>query len=853
MFRTTKRPLEHTMAVIALLVLGACSEESSPLRVVPVEPAASRIVAGNDQVGTVAAPTPEGPAVLVTDRFGNPVPEVEVAFAVAAGNGSIEPAVTRTGLDGIARATWTLGTRAGPQTATATVPGLEPLVFSAQAQPGPVNSIRRISGDGQAATVGESLAAPLVVEVVDAHGNPIEGATVSWAVQEGGGNVSPSSGTTDANGRAQALWTLGTRAGEQLVRASASPSLFTMFTASAAPGPPAAASPAGGDGQIGPAGWPLEQPLVVKVADAYGNGIAGVGVEWEVTGGGGSVDPATSTTDANGMASTRLTLGPTPGPNSVTARPAGLPAVVFGATALDPLDLSIAGVYLVQSTQTLARDVPLVAGRDAYLRVFVVASEAESVQPKVYVEFFHGTTLVARDTIPAPSATVPTAVDEALLTNSWNLRVPGDLIEPGLGIRVTVDPDDEVPEGNDDNNTFPSDGGVLPLDVRSPPAFNVRLVPVRIVGSTTVTGNVNDGNAQSYVANALKVFPLPGADVDVREPFTSSQTTTGTTTAWDAIINEIRLLRIADGREEYYYGVLPNTGGSPYCGLGYLGYPVAIGLDVCGGWTAAHEWGHNFDRLHVACGGPSNPDPSYPYANGSIGVYGMDVATGELKRPTLHVDLMSYCTPEWISDYTFRAVLQFRESEAAVRPAFAAAREPALIVWGRMDGRTLVLEPAFEVETRPALPAAPGPYTLQGLDEAGAVLFELSFAGEALGHGPPDARHFAFAVPASLAQPQRLARLRLTGPGAPAAERVRTPALARVSPAPTAEAVTPRDVRVRWNAAAYPLAVVRDPATGAILSFARGGTALVQSGAAELELVFSDGVTSTRQRVAVQR
>ena len=851
MIRSMKRPLEHTMAAIALLVLGACGEESSPLRVVPVAPAASRIVKGDDQVGTVGTPAPEAPTVLVTDRYGNPVPDVEVTFAVEAGNGSIAPAVARTGMDGVASATWTLGTKAGPQTATATVPGLDPLVFSAEAQPGPPASVRRISGDGQTATVGEQLAAPLVVEVVDAHGNPIAGATVSWSVEESGGSVSPSSGTTDASGRTQAVWTLGTRAGEQFATASASPSAFTLFTAAAMPGPPAGAFPAAGNGQTGPAGWRLEQPLVVKVADAHGNGIAGIEVEWEVTAGGGSVDPTRSTTDANGMASTVLTLGPTPGPNSVTARPAGgLPDVLFSATAVDPYDLSIAGVYLVQSTQTLARGVPLIAGRDAYLRVFVVASQARSAQPEVYVEFFHGTTLVASDTIPAPSTSVPTALDESVLTNSWNLRVPGDLIEPGLGIRVTVDPDDDVPEGDNENNTFPSDGGVLALDVRSPPEFDVRLVPVRVASAT---GNVNTSNAQNYLVNALKVFPLPGANVEVRPTFTSSATTTSTDTAWSTIISEIRALRSAEGGLEYYYGVLPIVDRSPFCGLGYVGFPVAIGLDVCGGWTAAHEWGHNFGRLHVACGNPANPDPAYPYPNGSIGVYGMDAATGELKRPTTHVDLMSYCTPEWISDYTFRAVLQFREAEAAARPVFAAAREPALIVWGRMDGRTLVLEPAFEVETRPSLPAAPGPYTLQGLDEAGAVLFELSFEGEALGHGPPDARHFAFALPASLAQPQRLARLRLTGPGAPAVERVRTPAMARVSPALAAEAVAARDVRVRWNAAAYPMAVVRDPATGAILSFARGGAALVQSGAAELDLVLSDGVGSTRQRVAVQR
>src|SRR5690606_16908952 len=212
------------------------------------------------------------------------------------------------------------------------------------------------SGDGQTATVGQPLPQPLVVEVVDSYGNPIAGTSVNWSIGPVGGNVTPSSGTTDANGRAQAVWTLGTKAGEPRLTVMAGQSAVTVFTAAALAGPPTAVSAESGNEQAAPAGSELAQPLVVKVADAHGNGVAGITVQWEVTAGGGSVNPATSVTDAEGLASTRLTLGRTPGQNTVTARPAGgLPAVVFNAMALR-FDLSIGGFYLVQSTQTLARD-----------------------------------------------------------------------------------------------------------------------------------------------------------------------------------------------------------------------------------------------------------------------------------------------------------------------------------------------------------------------------------------------------------------------------------------------------------------------------------------------------------------
>jgi hypothetical protein len=46
--------------------------------------------------------------------------------------------------------------------------------------------------------------------------------------------------------------------------------------------------------------------------------------------------------------------------------------------------------------------------------------------------------------------------------------------------------------------------------------------------------------------------------------------------------------------------------------------------------------------------------------------------------------------------------------------------------------------------------------------------------------------------------------------------------------------------------------MVRDPATGTILSFARGGVASVATDAASLELVLSDGVRSSVRQIPVR-
>jgi alpha-tubulin suppressor-like RCC1 family protein len=77
--------------------------------------------------------------------------------------------------------------------------------------------IRLISAAEVSGTPGWPVADSVVVEVLDASGNPLSGAVVNWAVDEnnGGGSIGRSSELSDANGRAAAVWTLGSAEGVQ--------------------------------------------------------------------------------------------------------------------------------------------------------------------------------------------------------------------------------------------------------------------------------------------------------------------------------------------------------------------------------------------------------------------------------------------------------------------------------------------------------------------------------------------------------------------------------------------------------------------------------------------------------------
>ncbi len=285
-------------------------------------------VAGDAQTGEVGSTLATELEVEVVDAGGHPITAAAVTFAVTGGGGAVSPANAVTDAEGRASASWTLGTGAGDQTVEAQAGSETPLVFTAEAVPGPPVAMTRTGGDGQTAYVGETLPDPISVGVVDQYDNPVSGATVQWVVTDGGGDVSPASTDTDASG-AGADWTLGTTPGENRAEARSSGLQDVAFSAMAEAGPASAMTKVSGDGQMGAPSTTLASPLVVEVVDPYGNPVPEVTVEF--TASAGSVSPESEATDADGRASTELTLPSSSGTVTVRAEVDGGPEVRFQA------------------------------------------------------------------------------------------------------------------------------------------------------------------------------------------------------------------------------------------------------------------------------------------------------------------------------------------------------------------------------------------------------------------------------------------------------------------------------------------------------------------------------------------
>ena len=89
-----------------------------------------------------------------------------------------------------------------------------------------------------------------------------------------------------------------------------------------------------GSGQVAPAGTLLPEPFVVRVEDQGGLPVVGYEVTWEVTAGNGAVTEEASATGPDGLASTTLQLGATPGINRVRATIGSPSPVVFTASGI---------------------------------------------------------------------------------------------------------------------------------------------------------------------------------------------------------------------------------------------------------------------------------------------------------------------------------------------------------------------------------------------------------------------------------------------------------------------------------------------------------------------------------------
>ena len=415
-----------------------------------------------------------------------------------------------------------------------------------------------------------------------------------------------------------------------------------------------------------------------------------------------------------------------------------------------------ATAYMTQAAQSLTHPVPLVAGEAALLRVFITAdSDVGASMPPVQAVFFNGNQIVHSVEIPAQDLAVPEQIEEGALMYSANAEIPGTVVMPGLELVVNIDSAGSLDAESNAIMRIPETGRQL-LDVRTVSPFNLTLVPFLWMESPHIAvlaetdGLTADDDLFWQTRNLL---PIADFEVEVREPVWTA--TDPVIHYSNDILRETKAIRVLDDSDDYYLGILRAGGGQAEL-------PGTSSVSVLDAEVIAHEIGHNLNLYHAPCGRAYGPDQFYPYGDGSIGSWGYDFRHGTLVAPGT-ADLMSYCHPQWISDYGFTRAMNHRGTVPRVMAAVTGSSSKGLLVWGGVNAEgELELEPGFAVDSAPSVPSLSGPYRLTGHSAEGNVLFTVDFGMPELGDGPGNV--FAFVLPVQPGWTERLYSITLTGP-----------------------------------------------------------------------------------------
>ena len=141
----------------------------------------------------------------------------------------------------------------------------------------------RVSGGDQHSQAGSALSKPLVVEVMDRAGVPVAGAEVTFRVIAGGGSLSVENATSDANGRAESVLTLGPEPGTNRVAVSvagipgsASFTALAVGLAATTASPLAESTLDGSVVTLALTGWTYKRPAYFSPYSVSVSGIEGV-------------------------------------------------------------------------------------------------------------------------------------------------------------------------------------------------------------------------------------------------------------------------------------------------------------------------------------------------------------------------------------------------------------------------------------------------------------------------------------------------------------------------------------------------------------------------------------------------
>jgi hypothetical protein len=339
---------------------------------------------------------------------------------------------------------------------------------------------------------------------------------------------------------------------------------------------------------------------------------------------------------------------------------------------------------------------PLIQNKDGILRVYVKpAADFRARNLSVDLDFASGGVPLALSS----QKLIRTASEHGEFASTFNFPIDGQHVLADASYSVTL----RDGPGGSVLARYPASADSALEAQTAGDALHVVVVPMVVGG---VMPDVSPGTLARFRARVLSMYPLANFQISARAAI-SSAIALGPDQGWDDALDALYAQRASDApaANVFYYGMFtPTQRFADYCVSDCtVGYSVvtdpddvdergSVGLGIFADGsnsdapdTMAHELGHALGRDHAPCDVSRADSGPFPYPGGKIGVWGFDSLDHLLLDPKVYGDVMGYCSPDWISDYTYRALFRrIQAVNAEVSDPNAKALRPQLGAYRRV-------------------------------------------------------------------------------------------------------------------------------------------------------------------------
>ncbi len=340
-----------------------------------------------------------------------------------------------------------------------------------------------------------------------------------------------------------------------------------------------------------------------------------------------------------------------------TASQTGEASITFGYTPAGVGDIWITGIEVTQAIQTLDNRIPLISYKPTAVRVYVRSTEDArgpwtGVMARMIVNG-HSYTPALVDPRAGITAS-PMGSDRYSTTDSFVFLLnSSDTSQGSRNLQVSIYTPSGRPESNTANNAR-----TLPVTFNPPLYLSIYGVTYGNLNPTLGPAPWSDFEAHRSFTRT--VFPvtnfyiqqLPG------NPSPTFDNSMGTAYIYAREVWATRMLASLPAGSRIY--LLQPEGNSATGMASHSGWMNGQNNGGEGaGWVMAQEVGHSFGLWwHVPGNDAADPNYDYPYSEGNIGLQtGFDTRSLQA-MPRGMRDIMSYFHPDWVSPFTYCALLR---------------------------------------------------------------------------------------------------------------------------------------------------------------------------------------------------